>query len=394
MPDAQGLQEKRERIERDLKRYGGDREKTINQIRDLAAGSHFIIAQSAIEQACRVLEVKRERGEIPSSIRKQFVQDLIDRQSCICGRCIEAGTPEYERLLKLMHGSLSSALENDVLNTSAALQMLTERANSHLEDLNEAMQRRTELGDIVSELDAELDDVKRQLKGSPLEEISRLEAQRENFDKDVQTYTLEIGACSNQIKLLTDTIAQLDTAIAKAQKAAIRERLLSKKYEIAQQAADAIAKVYDGYADDMRRRIEAKTQEIFKLLIWKESHFQDIQLGSDYNLEVIDRYGLRARPELSAGERQVLSLSFITAMSRVSEEEAPLVMDTPFGRLSSQHRESITKHLPELTTQLVLFVTDEELRDQALENLKSYIGAEYRLEFNRNTSCTEIIEVG
>jgi hypothetical protein len=32
---------------------------------------------------------------------------------------------------------------------------------------------------------------------------------------------------------------------------------------------------------------------------------------------------------------QVLSLSFITAMSRVSEEEAPLVMDTPFGRLSS-----------------------------------------------------------
>lgn len=85
----------------------------------------------------------------------------------------------------------------------------------------------------------------------------------------------------------------------------------------------------------MRRQIEAKTKEIFKLLIWKHSHFGDVQLGSDYNLEVIDRYGLPARSDLSAGERQVMSLSFITAMSRVSEEEAPLVMDTPFGLLSS-----------------------------------------------------------
>ena len=110
-------------------------------------------------------------------------------------------------------------------------------------------------------------------------------------------------------------------------------------------------------------------------------------------MEVIDRYGMPARPELSAGERQVLSLSFITAMSRISEEEAPLVMDTPFGRLSSHHRNSITQHLPELAGQLVLFVTDEELREQARKNLEPFIGAEYRLEFDHTTSCTAIVEV-
>jgi DNA sulfur modification protein DndD len=116
-------------------------------------------------------------------------------------------------------------------------------------------------------------------------------------------------------------------------------------------------------------------------------------LGSDFNLEVIDRYGQQARPELSAGERQVLSLSFITAMAQVSEEEAPLVMDTPFGRLSSHHRNSIAEKLPQLTSQLVLFVTDEELRDEARRNLEPRIGAEYRLDFDRDTSCTSIEEV-
>ncbi len=69
-------------------------------------------------------------------------------------------------------------------------------------------------------------------------------------------------------------------------------------------------------------------------------------------------------------------------------------MDTPFGRLSSQHRNSITEHLPHLADQLILFVTDEELRDEARKNLEDRIGAEYRLEFNTKTSCTQVIEVG
>ena len=58
-------------------------------------------------------------------------------------------------------------------------------------------------------------------------------------------------------------------------------------------------------------------------------------------------------------------------MARISEEEAPLVMDTPLGRLSADHRSNITEHLPALSDQLVLLVTDEELHDQARVNLES-----------------------
>jgi DNA sulfur modification protein DndD len=67
-----------------------------------------------------------------------------------------------------------------------------------------------------------------------------------------------------------------------------------------------------------------------------------------------------------------------------------LVMDTPFGRLSSEPRESITKSIPEIPDQLVLFVTDEELRSQARINLEPKIGAEYQLEFEQDTGCTLI----
>jgi DNA sulfur modification protein DndD len=393
LPNAQALQKDRQRIERDLKQRGDEREKAVQYIRDLATTSHFILAQSAFAKALGVLDTKRERGEIPSSIRRQFVQDLLDEMKCICGRDIEAGSLEYQRLQQLMQKSISSKLENEVLDTTAALRVVVERVQPTLLDLRETMDQRVKLSEIIRDLEGEQSDVERQLKGSPLEEISRLEKNREEYRDDIERMTLEIGTCEGEVKSLNARIKNLEIEREKAEKAEARERLLSKKMEIAQRAADAIENAYQAHADDMRQRIEVKTKEIFKSLVWKESHFRDIQLGPDFNLEVIDRYGFRARPELSAGERQVLSLSFITAMSRVSGEEAPLVMDTPFGRLSSQPRDNITRYLPELTDQLILFVTDEELRGQSLENLKPRIGAEYRLEFNPDTSCTTIEEV-
>jgi DNA sulfur modification protein DndD len=387
------LQQQRDRIDRDLKQRRSELENVVGQVRDLATGAYFVIVQPAVIRALDILNEKRERGEIPSNIRQQFIQDLIERMQCICGRPFSNGSPEHQHLLALMTNSFPNSLENDVLDTSAALHTFNERTNRQHTDIESAMRRRTELVDLIKELEAELDDVGRQLKGFPLEEISGLERQREGFLADINSYTLEIGSITERIDKLSKEIDDLKKNIEKARKAERRGQLLSMKLDLAQRAADAIREMYQIFADDMRAKIEAKTKEIFKQLVWKESHFQSIQLGPDFNLEVFDRYGLPARPELSAGERQVLSLSFITAMSRVSEEEAPLVMDTPFGRLSSQHRNSIAEHLPQLTDQLVLFVTDEELRDQARANLEPYIGAEYRLNFSPQTSCTEVAEV-
>ncbi len=393
MENTRGIQEQRQRTERDLRARRTEMDALVVRIRDGASSAYGAIAAPAIQRALQVLELKRERGEIPSNIRHRFVQDLLEQMRCICGREFAEHSPEHERLLGLLEHSVPGSLEDDVLDTSAALHTFSERFEAQCADLDAAMRRRAELVDEIGALDAELDDLGRQLRGSPLEEISALEKQRQSFAADLESYIMDAGRLNERAEALSRQIAELQDAIAKAQKEERREQVISTKLNLAQQAADAIGEVHEAFAEDMRARIEAKTREIFRLLVWKESHFQDVRLDKEFDLQVIDRYGLPARPELSAGERQVLSLAFITAMSRVSGEEAPLVMDTPFGRLSSEHRNSISQHLPGLADQLVLLVTDEELRDQARRNLEPRIGAEYRLEFNTHTSCTEIVEV-
>lgn len=393
MENTNILQQQRDRIERELKQRRTEMEDVVGVVRDLATSGYFVVAEAAIKKAILLLEEKRARGEIPSDYRQQFIKDLLDKMICVCGRPFADGSEEHRGLLAKISQGLPDALQDEVLSTCSVLQAFEQRTEKHKRDVDGAMRRRAELVDIIRGLEAELDDVSRQLKGSPLEEIGKLERNRENFQADIQSAMLEKGSLQEREDKFAKQIGELKKEIDRARREEKREVLLSTKLDLAQRAADAIGEMYQTFADDMREKIQEKTKEIFKKLVWKGSHFQDVKLGPDFNLEVIDRYGYSARPELSAGERQVLSLSFIMAMSRISDEEAPLVMDTPFGRLSSHHRNAIAEHLPVLADQLVLFVTDEELRDEARQCLESRIGAEYRLEFNPRTSCTEIIEV-
>lgn len=365
----------------------------VSRIRDLASQGYVALIGDALTKALCILDEKRQRGEIPSNIRQQFVQDLLDRQVCICGRPFSAHDDAYTHLARLLKAAVPSSLEDDVLNTSASLRNLLDRGKQLVSDLNGAMAEKVRLEQALDRLYAQRDDVKRQMEGSQHVEASALAKKREEYQADIDKCQEEQVRVEMQLEEVRKKIDELEKQIAKARKSELRERLLSRKIDLAQRSADSLGEVYEAFAEDKRQQIEARTREIFHALAWKGSHFSDVRLTKDYQLEVIDRYGLPARPELSAGERQVLSLSFITAMAQVAEREAPLVMDTPFGRLSSAHRESITARIPELASQLVLFVTDEELRDQSLENLKPRIGAEYLLRFDPNTSCTMIEEM-
>ena len=115
-----------------------------------------------------------------------------------------------------------------------------------------------------------------------------------------------------------------------------------RRYQLSYRARIAAEDLLKRFAEEMRTRIQDETNGIFRSLIWKAKQFESVKISEEYRLDVIDRYGASAIRELSAGERQVLSLAFIVAMSKVTEEEAPLVIDTPFGRIlrnsPSEHR--------------------------------------------------------
>lgn len=386
---AKALQEKRADLEGQSFREQKRRDAQTERVQSALMRAPGAYAASAVSRALAVLDEKRAKGEIPSAIRAQFVQDLLDAGVCLCGRSLESGAAET--LAALMRKGYSDRLESEVIEATAQIRQLQVAAPLAIGDLAHAADERVQAVRMIDSLDAQLSEVKHQLAGSTESDVARLEEKRDEYVDDVEHHTLRIGELTGAIQTIDADLKGLEAEINAAQKAEKRHALLSAKMELAQHSADAIEAMKTLFADEMRGQIEEKTREVFGKLVWKQSQFTGVELDADFNLEVIDRYGMPARPELSAGERQVLSLSFITAMARISGEEAPLVMDTPFGRLSGKPRLAIAENLPALTDQLVLFVTDEELRDDARRVLSGRIGKEYDLHFDEATSTTTVV---
>lgn len=391
---ARQLSEERKRIEEDVIGLQRQEKQHWLEIRDIANRGFVWLAKPTIDSAKEILEEKRQRGEIPPGIRETFLSDLLADMQCICGRSIQDGSEEHQNILKRLNESISSTLEIAVLDTASDLNHLSRQVNNIRTDLKSLMDRRRQLNSEIESRNGRLEEIREQLKRSDEEEVSKLEKNREQQKDKIAELEAKINHTKGRIEEKDKEISESDKEIKKAQASEQQAKYLQKCVTLATDSARTAGEIYERFADDMRKTIEAEAQSIFQQLIWKESHFQGIHLSADYRLDVIDRYGMTARPEMSAGERQVLSLAFIAGMAKVAREgeTVPLVMDTPFGRLSSAHREKITEHLPEIADQVILFVTDEELRDQdqARVNLAPKIGAEYQLNFNQHNSSTII----
>ena len=390
---AKRLQKDRDRAQDQLAKLESQRETEVKSIQEAVNRSYLNLIGDAAQRALTILNEKREKGEIPSGIREQFVQDLLDQMVCVCGRPFSEHDEVYSRLHLLLQRSTSSELENEVLKLGGNLRAMSNQATTQIRWLGQLMKEKIETEDTIEYLYKELEQIKHQLSKMPEEDISGLEKQRTKFQRDVELNIAEQRSNDDRIKQID---LQMQDIIRRKREAEAKERklsLLARQEEIAQRAADAIAKIKEEFFEYSRREIESATKEVFAKLAWKQDHFQDVQLDQDFRLEVIDRWGMPTRKELSAGERQILSLAFITAMSKVSREDAPLVMDTPFGRLSGNHLSAVAENLPDLTSQLVLFVTDREWDEASKTSLEPKAGAQYELKFNPKTGCTDIVEV-
>ena len=382
----------REGIEKEVTELQQQENQLWIDIREMANRGFVSLADPAIHGARTILEDKRQRGEIPSGIRETFLNDLLHEMRCICGRDIMDGSDEHQSILDQLGRSISTELEDTVLDASSNLSHLTSRTENMPDELKQLWAQKRELNDQIQSLEGRIVEISEQLKDFDEEEVRRLEYSRQKLQVTISDSEAVSNRMKGRIEQIRKEIDEIDEEIKKSRASEEKAKHLQDCLTLCNDAAKATVEIFEQFAEEMRKEIQDKAQEIFEQLIWKESHFQNIRLHDNYKLDVIDRWGMEARPEMSAGERQVLSLAFIAAMATVAKEEetVPLVMDTPFGRLSSAHREKIAARLPEITDQLVLFVTDEELRGQALENLKPRIGAEYQLVFDQQTSSTEI----
>jgi DNA sulfur modification protein DndD len=141
--------------------------------------------------------------------------------------------------------------------------------------------------------------------------------------------------------------------------------------------------------------LEVKITECFQYLIRKPDFIRKVNIDPiDFKLSLLDEE-LNPVPFslLSAGERQVLATSVLWGLSKVSGRPIPLVIDTPLGRLDSNHRGNLVqRYFPTASHQVILLSTDEEIVNGYHETLKPFISNTFLLDFDSKKKCSSIKE--
>jgi len=213
-------------------------------------------------------------------------------------------------------------------------------------------------------------------------DVQELEKQRTEYEDQLEDLQERKGKLEVRIEQAEEKRDDKKKAFNEEVSKEEKNAEVLKKIQFIESSRDELESMKDDIVSSVREEIETKMDEYFNEIIWKEENYT-VSLTKEYQVRVVGPRNDNKIGSLSAGERQVLAFSFLAALTSVSGFNAPLVIDTPLGRISSTPKRRLAQNLPEYIndTQMTFLMTDEEYTDEVRMNMKPHMSNEYRLDF-------------
>lgn len=393
-PEAGEIQEEIEDLEKQRDGFEDDLDENLRGKMDsIVNEGPFILAQDAIEFALDEVQEKAS-GEIPADYRENFIENLLEEDKCICGRDIdehdhEDAREEVKQYLERVNRL--SDLEDKIMQGEPVLQRIGAKESEFEEDQNKFNEKISQLRDNIKKKNESIEENKKILDGSEIESIKEkqrklreLEEKEENLIEKKATAEMKKEKKEEQLEEAnSDLQDELD------KKDEFKE--MRNTYNFVDQTEEAAKEIKTEIMNEVRKEIEDKTENWFFDLLWKKETYESVEIDEDYNISLLDNHGRNALNTLSAGETQTLALSFMAALNTVSGFYAPIIIDTPIGRIDPTVKKNIAENLPSYMgdRQLILLVTGSEYTEDFREVIKDDVSEEYEIEFYEDKHGSE-----
>lgn len=243
------------------------------------------------------------------------------------------------------------------------------------------------------QLEKDLRRVKRELAKTPddlilqplVETLKELNAKLERLQREHTKLADDLGVVSNKANHAEGRLRNLRLELQEQQLSEGRLELASKTQEALKEYAAELTRekitLLEKAITQRFNELSRKGEIINKATIDPENFHIELERGGR-------PFG---RDELSEGEKQLLAISIVWALRDISGMPLPVIVDTPLGRLDSDHRlNMIQKYFPQASHQVILLATDTEIDDDALQLLRPAVSHGYDMEFSSELARTVI----
>jgi DNA sulfur modification protein DndD len=374
----------------------------------ISARGYTVLLSETTSQFREIINDLKQRGELTSGISREFVNDLLNSQRCICGAELHEGNHSHTHVSTWLNKAGSSAVEETAIRMIAQVDEIDKQAIGFWEEVDREQSRINQLRQSISQIEGDLDNIQERLRKDANEEISSLQKRLDEIESKIDELNREQGANQQQIAQLTTEIEGLNKQIAKQKLNEDKQTLAQRRINATQDAIERLTEVRNRQEQQFRLQLEKRVQEIF-MDISVTPYIP--RISEKYELTLVENTtGIEAPVAASTGENQILSLSFIASIiDKVREwsekrkmmmipdsSTFPIVMDSPFGSLDENSRRHIAKTIPQLANQLIVLVTKTQWRGEVEAEMTERIGREYVLTYySSKPDCEQdYIELG
>lgn len=342
-----------------------------------------------------MVETLRSKGELPAGIKRQFVEDLLEKQHCICERSLsQADAPDARMAVEewKMKAGLAD-VEETAIRMSGEVKQIEQGVPEFWRLLDQFEVKRSSDREEISRIEIELDDISEKLRNSPKEEVASLEVKLITLDGQVNALLDELADKKHETQRLELRLNELNNDLSKVKANEERQSLAQRRRVATVEALSRIRESCDLFELSFRQKLIQKIRELFGKISFKPFTPDFID---KYSLGLVEAAGgASQRVPAGQGESQILSLCFIGAMIAIAREHHaqkerlpgpdsssyPLVMDSPFGSLGPTYRRQVADHISILADQVVVLVTNTQWRGEVEQSLSERVGKAYLFKY-------------
>ncbi len=141
--------------------------------------------------------------------------------------------------------------------------------------------------------------------------------------------------------------------------------------------------------------LKSEFLKAFNELHRKEDVVSSIEICPDsLTITMFDKKGKEVIVDkLSSGEKEIYAISLLSALAKTSGMNLPFIIDTPLGRLDTEHRANLVKKFfPNISHQMIILSTDTEIGEEYYKILEPHICQTYKLGYDNVGKKTQVEE--
>ena len=362
------LQKRKDDLERKIKTEEKILAHSIEEyFKDFSSSALSFFVRPLLNVATGFLKEVKIDDKGVRDITKNSILELIKRGRCVCGREICEGDDAYRHLMAEIKYVPPESIGLTVRHHMEKLKSFShsfERTYDRLKLLRESIEHSKNR---IHDWEYELDDCRKKISGK--ENMARYENElteirrhlRELNERKNRLYQKD-GALENDIKHYRKIFDGLTANSAKNHEAQI---FLAYAEEIKAWLEPTCIE----NERKIRESLESEVNKIFDEMYHGHRH---VAIDEQYHVELIatiaDREIISGESE---GANRVKNFAFIAGLVAlakkqilkdigVSSESYPLVMDAPFSNADEKHTAGISKVLPRIAEQIIMFVMQKD----------------------------------